>query len=528
MNGYNRQEVFNLFANPHTTTRPAIQLGDRQQFLRVGEGFLDETTIWDVTADLALDNMDVVYVGSYTDRNIRVSRDASALTGSVSVDLGFPESSVSLPSNLIDRTKLEQTNHEIRISSNSDERLQWLAGVFFSDTERNYSQRLPTPGYDVVTDLTLGAGTSDAVSNGFPANSPFNSDLPYDIEQTAIFGELTYDINDQLHVTVGGRFYDFEESRTITTGGLFANGDVGVVDKTSSDGFTPRVLVAYDVSDTLTVNAQASQGFRLGGVNDPLNGGLCDPGDLVTFGSFQAYDDETLWNYEAGVKANTGGIQFGVSAFFADIEDLQVTLDAGSCSSRISFNVPEAHSVGIEFEVSAPVSDNIDLSVTGSLLSSEFDSTVTDSTGAILGGVKDGNKLASVPEFQMAFNAIYNWPEMVFGGELSMAFSMQHVGSRITQPSDQLTNAGDFASGLPYGGASGNEVTSLDLTLDPYTISNFNVAFAKDTWEAVFFVNNLTDENADLSLDKERGGRARLGFRTNNPRTLGVTLRTNF
>jgi iron complex outermembrane recepter protein len=528
MNGYNRQEVFNLFANPYTTTRPAMQLGDREQFLLLGEGFLDETTIWDVTADLALDNMDVVYVGSYTDRNIKVSRDASALTGSVSVDLGFPEASVTLPSNLIDRTKLEQTTHELRISSNSDERLQWLAGVFFSDTERNYSQRLPTPGYDVVTDLTLGAGTSDAVSNGFPADSPFNSDLPYDIEQMALFGELTYDINDQLHLTVGGRFYDFEESRTITTGGVFANGDVGVVDKTSSDGFTPRVLLAYDVSETLTVNAQASQGFRLGGVNDPLNSGLCDPGDLVTFGSFQAYDDETLWNYEAGVKGNSGGVEFGVSAFFADIEDLQVTLDAGSCSSRISFNVPEAHSVGIEFEASAPVTDNLDLSVTGSLLSSEFDSTVTDSTGAILGGVKDGNKLASVPEFQMAFAATYNWPEMVFGGELKMAFSMQHVGTRITQPSDQLINAGDFSSGLPFGGASGSDVTSLDLELDPYTISNFNIAFAKDTWEAVLFVNNLTDENADLSFDKERGGRARLGFRTNNPRTLGVTVRTNF
>jgi len=36
-----------------------------------------------------------------------VSRDASALTGSVSVDLGYPNAAVLLPSNLVDTTSLE-------------------------------------------------------------------------------------------------------------------------------------------------------------------------------------------------------------------------------------------------------------------------------------------------------------------------------------------------------------------------------------------------------------------------------------
>ena len=39
---------------------------------------------------------------------------------------------------------------------------------------------------------------------------------------------------------------------------------------------------------------------------------------------------------------------------------------------------------------------------------------------------------------------------------------------------------------------------------------------------------NATDENANLSFDRERGGRARLGFRTNQPRTIGVTVRRSF
>jgi iron complex outermembrane receptor protein len=41
-------------------------------------------------------------------------------------------------------------------------------------------------------------------------------------------------------------------------------------------------------------------------------------------------------------------------------------------------------------------------------------------------------------------------------------------------------------------------------------------------------VNNVTDENVNLSFDRERGGRARLGFHTNEPRTVGLTLRARF
>ena len=41
-------------------------------------------------------------------------------------------------------------------------------------------------------------------------------------------------------------------------------------------------------------------------------------------------------------------------------------------------------------------------------------------------------------------------------------------------------------------------------------------------------MNNVADENADLAFDRERGGRARLGFHTNSPRTFGVTVRKTF
>lgn len=528
--GFNRQEKFNLFANPFTTTRPAIRQGEREQFLRLNERFKDETLLADVTIEAGFGLFNLTAVTSYTERDIHVGRDASALTGSVSVDLGYPEAAVLIPSNLIDTTEVEQVTQEIRLSSNHNGRIDWLFGLFYSDTERKYAQRLPTPGYDAFTDAVFGAGTSAAVANGYAADTPFGSDLPYDIEQIAFFGEVSFAVTEALRLTVGGRYYDFQEERTITTGGLFAAGNSGRVDKTKSDGFTPRVLASFDLFDNVTLNAQAAQGFRLGGVNDPLNTALCTPGDLATFGNFQSYDDETMWNYEVGVKADfDNGLSFQFAAFYADIKDLQVTLDAGSCSSRISFNVDEAHATGLEFEFAVRPVDRLILAFAGSLIESEFDSTVYADNGAILGGVEDGNRLPSVPDLQLSGNAVYTVPTGWFNGaEFFLQATVQHVGERITQPGDQVAGAGTFVSSLAFAGATGAEATLLDLELDSYTLANLNAGVTGENWEAMLYVHNVTDENANLSFDRERGGRARLGFRTNPPRTVGVSYRRLF
>lgn len=529
--GFNRQEVFNLYANPYTTTRPAIQLGERQQYLLQPEAFEDKTLIADLNAEISFDGIDLTSVTSYTDRDILVSRDASALTGSVSVDLGYPDSAVMFPSNLRDTTEVKVFTQELRLSSNNDSAFQWILGGFYSNTDRFYKQFLPTPGYDAVTDAVLGAGTSEAVAMGVaPADSPFYSELPYTIEQIAVFGEVTYDVNDKLQITAGGRYYDYNEERSVTQVGLFGNGVVDQVDKTSANGFTPRVLASYDVNEEVTLNAQVSKGFRLGGVNDPLNTGLCNAADLDIFGGFQKYGDESAWNYEAGMKVKKGMFSMNAAAFYTDISNLQVTLDAGSCSSRISFNVPKAHAMGLEVELKAAPSDDFDITFSGSLIESKFDSTVLDSNGDVLGGVRDGNRLPSVPKFSMGSTATYNLDSdyIVSGSEAYFSATYQYRGTIFTQPSDQEAGAGVFTSGLPFGGASGADTTTVDLELESYGTLNLNMGLAKDNWEAIIYVNNVTDVNNNLSFDRERGGRARLGFRTNQPRTIGLTLRGRF
>jgi outer membrane receptor protein involved in Fe transport len=524
--GFNRQDIYNLYGNRFTTTRPQVTYDEREQYLLLREGFEDETLIADLNLNVGLGGAKLTSVTSYINRDILVSRDASALSGSVSVDLGFPAAGVLLPSNLVDTTDLETWSQELRVASDNDSPFQWVLGAFYSKVDRVYTQTLPTPGYDAVTDATLGAGTSASVRNGFAPDSPYNAFLPYDIKQFAVFGEVSYDFSDAFTATAGGRYYDFKETRSFKSGGLFANGD-NRTDSTKSSGFTPRFLLSYDLSDAVTVNAQASKGFRLGGVNDPLNLPLCSPSDAALFGGFQDYDDESLWNYELGVKSQGRGFTFNAAGFYNDIKNLQVTLDAGSCSSRVVFNVPKAHSMGVEFELGLSPADGLDLNLSGSLIEAEFDSTLPGVLAATT-GIREGNRLPSVPKFQLSASGSYEWP-IGDAANMYVAASVQHVGTRFTQPADQENNPRTFVHGLPFGGAPAGSSTTVDLQLPDYQLVNLSAGVDFDNGlSLIAYVNNLFDENALLSFDRERGGRARLGYTVGQPRTFGITARKTF
>lgn len=540
-NGFNREDSYHLYYNELIS--PFDILPERTQYLKLREEFRDKTTLADFTASIDVgSDIALTSITTYIHRNILVSRDASALTGSVSVTpfvttYGVNPAIANLASNLRDTTRLKQWTQELRLASTGAGPFQWVFGGFYSHIDRSYDQTLPTPGYDAFIDAApaLGAGTSAAAANGFPADSPYNSYIPYIIKQYAAFGEASYKIG-QFKLTAGGRYYDFKEVRDFKTGGVFSNGDNRVGDKTGSTGFSPRFIASYEANRDLTFNVQASKGFRLGGVNDPLNLPLCSGGatgpDAATYGGRPTFDDETLWNYEAGVKASGSGITFNAALFYNDIKNLQVTADAGSCSSRIIFNVPKAHTAGLEAELNARVSPNLDLSLSGSYIDSKIDSNVTDAGGAIIAGIRKGNRLPTVPKFQMAAAATYT-VQIAAETDWSFTASYQHVGDRFTQLADQEPGAGSFTNSIYYNPANGSYGTGAfnfgSYKLDAYNLVNLSTGVSWDSGLSfTVFVNNLFDENARYSLDRERGGRARLGYNIGTPRKIGVTVRKTF
>ena len=532
--GYPRIDVWNILGNPYTTTEPPVDPGERGQVTQLQEGLSDDFTLADLTVNYDFGAVTLTSITSYTDREVVVLRDASQLTGSVTVSpfsgIGpVTSAEVRLDSPLYDRTDLQAFSQELRLSSNGNGAWQWLVGAFYQEVDRNYGQDLPTPGYDAITLRLIGLDSADF---GSPPDTPFYSDLTYDFKQFAVFGEASYSFSDRWSLTAGLRYYDFEEDRLLTFAGVFA--DQGYTDEpgsTSSDGFSPRVILAYRPNEDVQLSAQVARGFRLGGINDPLNVGLCTPADLAIYDGNPTWDDETVTNYELGLKTRLAGgrVTFNTSLFYSDIKDLQVIADAGSCSSRIILNA-DAQSLGAEVELFAAPNEHWDLGVSATWVQAEMSETQLTSGGSPIAGIRDGNRLPTSPEFQAAASASYRWawtPSL----DGYATLTVQYVGSSYTQLGDQEPPFGQIGGAGPafisFGDPTISEF-SFEPELPSYSIGNFRIGVRKGSWDIGAFVNNLWDERAFLSIDRERGTRARVGYLTNQPRTFGVSLRKDF
>jgi iron complex outermembrane receptor protein len=529
MDGWNRIDDYNILANPYTTSRPPVTLGERELFTQIPEPFTDNYTLGDLNVRYDFSGMNLTSITSYSYRDILVVRDAGALTSSITGGtIGLPEDVYTLNSPLDDATKSHVLTQELRLAGGGT-RARWLVGGFYSSNQRKYGQNLKVDGFEA----TSGEPTQGLVA---PRDVLFYSDLAYDLKQTAFFGEATLSLTDRLDITGGLRYYNFDEDRDQVFDGIFANDNTGseivsVPGSTSADGLAPRFIASYRATDNLTFNAQASQGFRLGGINDPLNVPLCTQQDLATFSGRDSWENETAWNYELGAKSRfmDGRASLNVSAFHMDIRDLQLIVTAGSCSSRLVFNVPKSISQGVELELTAAPNKYFDFAVSGMLNNAELRSTLTstDTLGveSVVSGIEEGNRLPSVPKVQVAAALTLHRP-LKSGSDAFFTTTYNHVGSRFTQIDDMAPGVGTVDLTSFEENTIGGPLTASTFVFDPelpaYNLVNMRLGVTRGGWEAALFLNNLTDERALLALDRERGLRARVGYLTNQPRTLGL------
>ena len=106
-------------------------------------------------------------------------------------------------------------------------------------------------------------------------------------------------------------------------------------------------------------------------------------------------------------------VTFNVSAFYTDIHDLQATVTAGTCSSRIVFNVPKAQAQGVEAELFARPNSTWDFGLSATWVDATLQSSVvstTRTTTTVVGGLADGNRLPTAPQYQAVGSVGYTLP----------------------------------------------------------------------------------------------------------------------
>jgi iron complex outermembrane receptor protein len=269
MDGWNRTDTFNILANPYTTSRRAVTLGARRLFIATEEPLRDDFVLGDVNLRYDFGGMNLTSITSYTWRDILVTRDGGALYASiVGGSGGMPEAVYTLDAPYDDKTEVNVWTQEARLAGGTD-RAKWLLGAFYSRAKRDYGQSVRAPGFEAAT----GAPTQGTYAD---RDELFFSDLAYDLRQTAVFGEGTVNAGSRLDLTAGLRYYNFTEDRDQVFDGFYV-GLISQPGSTKASGFAPRFIASLQATDAITLNGQVSRGFRLGGINDPLNLPICTP-----------------------------------------------------------------------------------------------------------------------------------------------------------------------------------------------------------------------------------------------------------
>jgi len=474
----------------------------------------DEFQQFSITVNGRLGALDLVYAGSYLDREVNNSFDYSGYTQVGSYGYyyicqptytlcGDPTQGV------LAMIQNKRTTHELRLSSSEGERVNFVTGVFFDDIKTTVDTNFYVAGTTgfFAPNRPL-AGSTINNPNFRPLGITFINDAVRAEKQFAAFGEVTFDITDKLSLTGGARYYDIESS--LRGSSSFANPcnmDLplpcdGSQDDPENGRNYDEILaddlplkesdtifkgtIAYKQSDDVLFFLTYSEGFRPGGFNR-------------VEGVPTRYFSDQATNYEFGWKSTLfdGSLRFNGSIYRIYWDGVQVGItDFDISVITFTSNAADAEITGFEGDLTWLAAENLTLTAAWSLNDTEM---VRVPPGVVdIAGV--GSRLALAPDLQYHISARYDWleSELTPYAQLVYAYTSDQYSSIVVDNRflQQSYNTLDAAFGL-----------------------NLN------NWSIELFGENLTDERAQLfinSLDTD------LRITTNRPRTFGLKVRFDY
>ena len=335
-------------------------------------------------------------------------------------------------------------------------------------------------------------------------------------ETWSVFGDFTYDITDEFHLTLGARYTEDSRSslvkRRTYIGGFseFFGGSPTLIATTSDfngtadfDDFSPRVSLAYDVTGQSNVYFTYSQGFK-GGSFDPRGQTTAAP-DLNLDGTvsaeeiyeFMQFDPEQVDSYEVGYKASHfgGDLTYSLAAFYGDYTDVQVPGSVGvdtngdginDTFTGVTTNAGAATIKGVEFEGSAILGDDVfrdgdlfNASWSVGYLDAAYDEFI-DATGT---NVADQRVFQNTPDWTASLRLAYDTPFTVFGNEGSLLantlISYRGDSSQFEAPNPFLDQPAFtlWDASVRWEAESGNwgvSLTGKNLTDERYIVAGYN------------------------------------------------------
>ena len=246
-------------------------------------------------------------------------------------------------------THQEYDTTEIRLSSKEGEKFNWIIGAFQTENVTEYDSQWHVPAINP------------------DAAVPGSKDLYYQTDQvraedeSAVFGELYYQINDKMELTLGHRKFDNETTLKGFVGTIWWPNSLygsttrpdNVNSKYDGSDSISKINLSYQVDNNSMLYITRSEGYRPGGANRTTQLGA-------------TYDADFLTSTEFGFKSISmdGRLRLNGAMYQMDWDDIQL----GWFDSSISLlglvdNIGKANSNGFELDAKYILSDTVSVAV---------------------------------------------------------------------------------------------------------------------------------------------------------------------
>jgi iron complex outermembrane receptor protein len=380
-------------------------------------------------------------------------------------------------------------NIEVRLSSAGDGFIEWVVGAMYLESEKDSVDSMRQVGIQAFLNSQGQPGSVLAPGDDFDRYVVARDD-----EETALFGEVTFNFSDAWALTAGGRLFDAKSDNGIVRlPGLNIPAGASFNQSTSDDGFTPKLSVSWRPDRNLMLYATYSEGFRVGGANPNPPGTVTDA---------RSYDSDSVTNYELGVRSTLAGgaLQLDAAAFHIKWDDIQVRL-FGPAPTYYSYvtNAGGAENDGVEFTGTVRAGEVFEFQTAVTYIDAQVSSFVPD-TFAPGGGYAKGTRLPGSSEWTISNSVALAFDDVRFSPHVLL---MHRYLSEAPVAFGSAFEKGDYhivdaRVGLTFSRA-------VDVSL---------------------FANNLLDEYGTLNAPFASSA-SPLGSVT-RPRTIGLTMNWSF
>jgi outer membrane receptor protein involved in Fe transport len=439
-------------------------------------------------------------------------------------------------------TEDESISQELKFKFDNGDNIRAVAGIYYSKVENKLKNKSNFELIRPYNDTIIQSTGFDLVTLGAQQFLLANDSINQDVENTAIFGEIEFDINDKFTALAGLRYdYESRERESTTNRGFVTDPNIlytqlattlasqtpgfdlappavqqaivqGVVTtqiapqfdpllrplaitnaantKDNYDALLPKLGLTYNVSDLTSMSMTVQQGYRAGGVQTNIFKGVNTK-----------YKPEFTTNYEYAFRSlsEDGRTRFNGNIFYTDWKDMQVTSQLSTVfGDDITTNAGKATVSGAELLLEHRFNDSIDSYISAAYADTEFKKLVIGSADY------SGKQFKGSPETTASAGSTYyitdNWvasAEVAYTGELFT-----------------------------------DEANTESIKIKSRTLTNAKFGYEADNWAAYIYGRNLFDKdyttNNNRVLPAARSATNPFLVRTGEPRFVGVQFNANF